>query len=440
MAQAEKQRREQEKAEQDFLALARVEAELRTAQTIEAARAANAEKERQAKEAAEAARSPRQQEEAQRRSKERSEYERLQREKVEADRRREEKAAAGSRSPGLVRSAWLILLAIPILGLAAWMARSYQGRRAALQNPELHFQNGETLRAQKNFSGAVTEYREAIRLKPDYPAAHAGLANALADKGELDNAIREFREIVRLNASDASAHQALGELLANKGELDAAKTEFLTVMQLKTKTSEPLRQAAGDLVDKEENVPPTADPAMETPPKKSAILKVAPTRVRQGGVVQPAKLLHRVEPTYPPLAAQAHVSGTVRLHANVGKDGSVREVEAISGHALLLRSAMNAVKQWRYSPALLNGHPVEMDTTIDVEFHSTGVAPSLGAETKGPSTASGNGTSTAATPPPAAKSPCTFGKVEFSEQGNQTCRIPIKAAILWTRSPCAGFH
>ncbi|PYU57967.1 MAG: hypothetical protein DMG55_18190 [Acidobacteria bacterium] len=419
LAQAEKQRREQEKAEQDFLALARVEAELRTAETIEAARAANAEKERQAKEAAEAARSLRQQEEAQRRAKERLEYERLPREKVEADRRRGEQAVAGSRSPGLVRSAWLILLAIPILGLAAWVARSYQVRRAALRNPELHFQNGEILRAQKNFSGAVTEYREAIRLKPDYPAAHAGLANALADKGELDNAIREFREIVRLNPSDASAHQALGELLSNKGELDAAKAEFLTVMQLKTKTSEPLREAANNLVDKEENVQPTPDPAVETPPKKSAILKVPPTRVRQGGIVRPAKLLHRVEPTYPPLAAQAHVSGTVRLHANVGKDGSVLEVEALSGPPLLLQSAMNAVKQWRYSPALLNGHPVEVDTTIDVEFHATGVAPSLGAETKGPSTASGNGTSTATTPPPAAKSPCTFGKVEFSEQGNR---------------------
>src|SRR6266853_4673082 len=419
VAQAEKQRREQEKAEQDFLALARVEAELRTAETIEAARAANAEKERQAKEAAEAARSLRQQEEAQRRAKERSEYERLQREKVEADRRRGEKAVAGSGSPGLVRSAWLILLAIPILGLAAWGARSYQVRRAALRNPELHFQNGETLRAQKNYSVAVTEYREAIRLKPDYPAAQAGLANALADKGELDNAIREFREIVRLNPSDASAHQALGELLSNKGELDAAKAEFLAVTQLKTKTSEPLPQAANDLVDKEENVPPTPDPAVETPPKKSASLKAAPTRVRQGGIVQPAKLLHRVDPTYPPLAAQAHVSGTVRLHANVGKDGSVREVEALSGHALLLQSAMNAVKQWRYSPALLNGHPVEVDTTIDVEFHPTGVAPGLGAEPKGPSTASGNGTSTATTPPPAAKSPCTFGKVEFSEQGNR---------------------
>ncbi len=419
VAQAEKQRREQEKAEQDFLALARVEAELRTAETIEAARAANAEKERQAKEAAEAARALRQQEEAQRRAKERSEYERLQREKVEADRRRGEKAVAGSRSPGLVRSAWLILLAIPILGLAAWVARSYQVRRAALRNPELHFQNGETLRAQKNYSVAVTEYREAIRLKPDYPAAQAGLANALADKGELDNAIREFREIVRLNPSDASAHQALGELLSNKGELDAAKAEFLAVTQLKTQTSEPLRQAANDLVDKEENVPPTPDPAVETPPKKSASLKVAPTRVRQGGIVQPAKLLHRVDPTYPPLAAQAHVSGMVRLHANVGKDGSVREVEALSGHPLLLQSAMNAVKQWRYSPALLNGHPVDVDTTIDVEFHPTSVAPSLGAETKGPNTASGNGPSTAATPPPAAKSPCTFGKVEFSEQGNR---------------------
>src|SRR5438094_614575 len=415
----EAQKKAAAKAEDDFLALDRVEAELRTGETIEAARAANAEKERQAKEAAEAARSLRQQEEAQRRAKERLEYERLPREKVEADRRRGEQAVAGSRSPGLVRSAWLILLAIPILGLAAWVARSYQVRRAALRNPELHFQNGEILRAQKNFSGAVTEYREAIRLKPDYPAAHAGLANALADKGELDNAIREFREIVRLNPSDASAHQALGELLSNKGELDAAKAEFLTVMQLKTKTSEPLREAANNLVDKEENVQPTPDPAVETPPKKSAILKVPPTRVRQGGIVRPAKLLHRVEPTYPPLAAQAHVSGTVRLHANVGKDGSVLEVEALSGPPLLLQSAMHALKQWRYSPALLNGHPVEVDTTIDVEFHATGVAPSLGAETKGPSTASGNGTSTATTPPPAAKSPCTFGKVEFSEQGNR---------------------
>jgi len=130
--------REQEKAEQDFLALARVEAELRTAETIEAARAANAEKERQAKEAAEAARALRQQEEAQRRAKERSEYERLQREKWKRIAGEEKSSGRKPLSgPGPERLA--ILLAIPILGLAAWVARSYQVRRAALRNRSCTF-------------------------------------------------------------------------------------------------------------------------------------------------------------------------------------------------------------------------------------------------------------------------------------------------------------
>jgi len=96
--------------------------------------------------------------------------------------------------------------------------------------------------------------------------------------------------------------------------------------------------------------------------------KVAPSRIRQGGNVQAAKLINRVHPGYPPLARQTRISGTVRLHAIIGKDGTVRELTLESGHPLLVQAALDAVRQWRYQPTLLNGEPVEVDTTIDVIF------------------------------------------------------------------------
>ena len=90
--------------------------------------------------------------------------------------------------------------------------------------------------------------------------------------------------------------------------------------------------------------------------------------VRVGGNVQAAMLLNKTMPTYPPLARQTRISGTVRLHAIIGKDGSVRELEVISGHPLLQQAALDAVRQWRYRPTLLNGEAVDVDTTIDVIF------------------------------------------------------------------------
>src|SRR6202047_3528714 len=98
------------------------------------------------------------------------------------------------------------------------------------------------------------------------------------------------------------------------------------------------------------------------PPKPTA------SRIRQGGSVQAALLINRVQPVYPPLARQTRISGTVRLHAIISKSGSVESLEVLSGHPLLVRAAMDAVQQWKYKPTLLNGEPVEVDTTIDVIF------------------------------------------------------------------------
>jgi protein TonB len=105
-----------------------------------------------------------------------------------------------------------------------------------------------------------------------------------------------------------------------------------------------------------------AGTAAPPPPKPNV------TRTRVGGAVQAAKLVNRVQPLYPPLARQTRISGTVKLHAIIGKSGSVEQLQVVSGHPLLVQSALDAVKQWRYQPTLLNGEPVEVDTEIDVIF------------------------------------------------------------------------
>jgi protein TonB len=104
--------------------------------------------------------------------------------------------------------------------------------------------------------------------------------------------------------------------------------------------------------------------AVAPPPPKPA----APTRVKQGGNVTAASILNQTRPVYPALARQARIQGNVVLHAIIDKDGKVAQLEVISGHPLLVQSALDAVKQWRYKPTLLNGDPVEVDTTITVTF------------------------------------------------------------------------
>lgn len=86
-------------------------------------------------------------------------------------------------------------------------------------------------------------------------------------------------------------------------------------------------------------------------------------------------LITKVQPTYPPLARQARVQGTVALQALIRKDGTVQELTVISGHPMLIQAAMEAVKQWRYKPYLLDGEPVLVQTTINVNFELNPAAP-----------------------------------------------------------------
>ncbi|MGC2475918.1 MAG: energy transducer TonB [Candidatus Sulfotelmatobacter sp.] len=95
---------------------------------------------------------------------------------------------------------------------------------------------------------------------------------------------------------------------------------------------------------------------------------VVPQRVRISQGVTRGLLIHRVEPGYPPLARAARVQGDVILTAVISVNGEIENLQLVSGHPMLVPAAISAVKQWRYKPYLLNGQPVEVETTITVIF------------------------------------------------------------------------
>lgn len=109
-------------------------------------------------------------------------------------------------------------------------------------------------------------------------------------------------------------------------------------------------------------------PTVAPPPPPPPVKKAPPKRIRVGGAVQQARMLRRVNPSYPPLAKSARIQGTVQLSAVIGKDGRIQELNVISGHPMLIQSAMQAVQQWQYKPTLLNGTPVEVATQVNVVF------------------------------------------------------------------------
>lgn len=82
------------------------------------------------------------------------------------------------------------------------------------------------------------------------------------------------------------------------------------------------------------------------------------------------RLLIRVEPVCPPVAKLAHAKGLVHMMITIGRDGTVQEPRVVSGWPLFYNAAFDAVRQWRYEPALLNGEPVEVQMAVAVEFKS----------------------------------------------------------------------
>ena len=113
-----------------------------------------------------------------------------------------------------------------------------------------------------------------------------------------------------------------------------------------------------EMLNSAPNVPVLAKSPVPTPVK----------RMRIAARVAEANLVHDVAPQYPPEAGRARIEGAVVLMAVIGKDGSVEDVRVESGLPILAQAAVDAVKQWRYRPYLLNGEPVEVDSRITINF------------------------------------------------------------------------
>lgn len=120
----------------------------------------------------------------------------------------------------------------------------------------------------------------------------------------------------------------------------------------------------GDPTGSPIGVPFSTGPAMPILITKPTI----PTRPFKTSTWAEGNLVHKVQPAYPPIAIAARIQGTVQLRAIISKTGTIENLIVENGHPMLVAAAINAVKQWRYRPYLLNHEPIEVETEITVNF------------------------------------------------------------------------
>jgi hypothetical protein len=217
----------------------------------------------------------------------------------------------------------------------------------------------------QNFSEAA-----AARAVPAYTAAVPSLAAHLA--GIFLSAQQEgFRNIEAVRFDDeqsaCSSAPVFSAMTARRTQVALYELRFAHGDRFKRVFAFAYVDGAFRLV----LVPDFSKPANHTSTQAdSATPKGEKPQDRLGAVqsVQAARLVCRVQPYYPEDARAQHISGTVRFHTIIGTDGSVKQLDAVSGPPILVTAAKWAVSQWRYRPVLLNGEPVEVDTTIDVIF------------------------------------------------------------------------
>ena len=174
-----------------------------------------------------------------------------------------------------------------------------------------------------------------------------------------------------MTASDADGNFSFKALPAGEYEMKVAKRGFETyrapelVLEPGRDLSQNITLDVAAVMDEVDVVPEgTVKPLPESPNGGN------PSRLRLGGDVQASKIVHKVMPVYPATAKTAGVQGTVILHAVIGVDGRPLSLRVMNADIdpELARAAIEAVSQWRYRPTLLNGEPIEIDTTIMVNF------------------------------------------------------------------------
>ena len=235
--------------------------------------------------------------------------------------------------------------------------------------------------------GAKTDVRQSDPPN-DLPIAlavgvgHDRIVQYLLDNGGDVNSSNTNKVTLLQVASYHNQIRVVELLLARGADVSAKNSRGMTALELAEQVHN------GDIVEilrkhKAFSVSPKAAPS----PKVPAAEQGAAQRIDVSGPVQAARLIRQPKPSYPPLANQARIQGTVQFKAIIGKDGAVQSLELVSGHPLLAPAAQEAVKQWVYMPTVIDGKAVEVITDIDVNFR---LEPGTGrseAEPKGGSSA-----------------------------------------------------
>ena len=189
-----------------------------------------------------------------------------------------------------------------------------------------------------------------VRSMPQAPAARSGTIDRIDVTG----------------LSDTATAGLLAQLPVHAGDPIMADTV--------TRAADAARQFDSHLIVNVSRGPSGANvmtirPQDAAPPQPNLAALAGATVV--AGNVEASNLINSVTPVYPPLAKMARQQGTVKFQAAIGKDGTIENLMLISGPPLLVQSAMDAVKKWTYKPMVLNGAPVQVVTTIDVNFTLT---------------------------------------------------------------------
>ena len=201
------------------------------------------------------------------------------------------------------------------------------------------------------------------KVKPDYPAA------ALPDKLQGQVVVRV---VVNEEGDVENAEAISGNPVLAQAAVDAVKQwKFKPFI----KNGQPVKAGLKLPFDfaPPADVPPAAPPLpaalngiLTEPPAPAR--PAAPQTIRVSSGVTQGLMLHKVDPVYPAAAKQAGVQGSVVLGAIISTEGTIKDLHVISGDALLSPAAIDAVKKWRYKPYLLKGEPVEVQTTVVVNF------------------------------------------------------------------------
>jgi periplasmic protein TonB len=192
---------------------------------------------------------------------------------------------------------------------------------------------------------------------------------------------------------DAAGGVAAGADLAWKPSPERRAAHPSAVRASRTAKAAPAVKIPDEVIRRQSQAQPVVDQSNETgsadstpsPTEVSQIAADSPGPTDLGKVLSPSPalpklgvpisqgvtggtLLRRVQPVYPPEARRLHLEGSVILDANIAEDGQIQDLKLVSGQAVLAQAAIEAVKQWRYSPYLLNGQPIRKQTRINIKF------------------------------------------------------------------------